>query len=56
MSNYRQDDWVINIPLYSIGNIEVVKENSNFLKYFSVMARKSLRKLTILLKNKYCLK
>lgn len=22
MSNYRQDDWVINIPLYSIGNIE----------------------------------
>lgn len=22
MSNYREDDWVINIPLYSIGNIE----------------------------------
>lgn len=32
MSNYREDDWVINIPLYSIGNIEVVKQNSNILK------------------------
>ena len=22
MSNYRKEDWLINIPLYSIGNIE----------------------------------
>ena len=24
MSNYRKDDWVINIPLYSIGNIKKI--------------------------------
>ena len=24
MSNYRKDDWIINIPLYSIGNIEEI--------------------------------
>lgn len=22
MSNYREEDWLVNIPLYSIGNIE----------------------------------
>lgn len=26
MSNYRKEDWVINIPLYSIGNIESIIE------------------------------
>lgn len=26
MSNYRKDDWIINIPLYSIGNIESIIE------------------------------
>lgn len=24
MSNYRKDEWIINIPLYSIGNIEKI--------------------------------
>ena len=24
MSSYRKDDWIINIPLYNIGNIEKI--------------------------------
>lgn len=24
MSNYRKDDWIVNIPLYDIGNIEKI--------------------------------
>ena len=24
MSNYRQEDWLVNIPLYMIGNIESI--------------------------------
>lgn len=31
MSNYKEDDWIINISLYSIENIEVVKQNSKFV-------------------------
>ena len=27
MSDYRKDDWIINIPLYSIGNIEKIVMN-----------------------------
>ena len=27
MSSYRKDDWITNIPLYSIGNIEKIVEN-----------------------------
>ena len=26
MSNYRKEDWLINIPLYSIGNIKTIVE------------------------------
>lgn len=26
MSNYRKDEWITNIPLYSIGNIEKIIE------------------------------
>ncbi len=28
MSNYRKEDWIINIPLYSIGNIEKIIEKT----------------------------
>ena len=28
MSNYKKEDWLINIPLYSIGNIETIIEKS----------------------------
>ncbi len=29
MSNYKKEDWLINMPLYSIGNIEeIIKSNS----------------------------
>ena len=27
MTSYRKDDWITNIPLYSIGNIEKIVEN-----------------------------
>ena len=26
MSDYRKEEWLINIPLYSIGNIEKIVE------------------------------
>ena len=29
MSNFRKEDWIINIPLYAISNIErIIKQNS----------------------------
>ena len=28
MSNYRKEEWLINIPLYSVGNIEKIINNN----------------------------
>ena len=30
MSNYRKEDWLVNIPLYSIGNIESILSTTFF--------------------------